>query len=198
MGIGHALLQAAAVTLATIAVLRATDGLIADPRLDSIVSVALATLGVGDRVRRSRSASICSSASDVLGRHPNEGFSSMAIEDYKSFLRLRIGKDGGLTIFPIGLRKVPKNGTMPAPPRPASDRAADQDRALKRPSLAISHHRALGERGDGPRRVDADRLGHDRAVEHVQARIAEHLAAMVDHAVGARPCPCCSRRADAA
>ena len=130
-----------------------------------------------------------------LGRHPNEGFSSMAIEDYKSFLRLRIGKDGGLTVFPIGLREVPKNDDKGAA-RPPSDRARDQDRAL---GLRDLRHRALGERGDGARRVDADRLGHDRAVERrSRPRIAEHLAAMVDHAVRRAACPCCSRRADAA
>ena len=108
MGIGHAGLQAATVTLTTVAVVRATDGMIADPRLDGIASVALATLA----------SAVASGAAfglylwfciRWLGRHPNEAFSSMAIEDYKSFLRLRIGGDGGLTIFPIGLKTVPKN-----------------------------------------------------------------------------------------
>ena len=41
------------------------------------------------------------------GIHTNELFSSMRIEDYKSFLRLRINKDG-LTIYPIGVTKVCK------------------------------------------------------------------------------------------
>ena len=43
-----------------------------------------------------------------LGRHGNESFSSVAAEDWKHFLRLQIGTDGRLTIFPIGLRKVPR------------------------------------------------------------------------------------------
>jgi hypothetical protein len=34
-------------------------------------------------------------------------FSALAVEDYKSFLRLRIDREGNLTLFPIGLRKVP-------------------------------------------------------------------------------------------
>jgi hypothetical protein len=42
-----------------------------------------------------------------LGRHANEGFSSLRIENFKSFLRLRIARDGTLTIFPIGVRTVP-------------------------------------------------------------------------------------------
>ena len=38
----------------------------------------------------------------------------MRIENFKSFLRLRIDKDGGLSIFPIGLRSVPDtdDGTL--------------------------------------------------------------------------------------
>jgi len=42
-----------------------------------------------------------------FGRHSNEAFSALAIEDWKNFLRLRIEKDGKLTIFPIGLPTVP-------------------------------------------------------------------------------------------
>lgn len=46
---------------------------------------------------------------NVFGRHSNEAFSSLRIEDYKNFLRLRIAKDGSLTIFPIGIERwVPR------------------------------------------------------------------------------------------
>jgi hypothetical protein len=38
-------------------------------------------------------------------RHSNEAFSALACPDWKNFLRLRINADG-LTIFPIGIRKV--------------------------------------------------------------------------------------------
>ncbi len=108
MGLAHALLQAVVVTMATVAVMRALDGAIAGPRLDGIASAVLATLA---------SAILSGVAFGLylwvcirwLGRHPNEAFSSLAIEDFKSFLRLRIGSDGSLTIFPIGLRNVPKN-----------------------------------------------------------------------------------------
>ncbi|HVQ08194.1 MAG TPA: hypothetical protein VMS43_07140 [Allosphingosinicella sp.] len=116
MGAAHASLQAAVVTLTTIAVMRWpdwmianpwTDWIIAHPRLDSIVSVALATFAsaILSGVTFGLYLWFCIR---WLGRHPNEGFSSMRIEDYKSFLRLRIDKDGGLTIFPIGLKEVPK------------------------------------------------------------------------------------------
>ena len=40
--------------------------------------------------------------------HANEAFSSLRIEDYKNFLRLHIAKDGSLTIFPIGIERVPR------------------------------------------------------------------------------------------
>jgi len=43
---------------------------------------------------------------NVFRRHGNEAFSSLQIEDYKNFLRMRIDPDGTLTIFPIGIDKV--------------------------------------------------------------------------------------------
>ena len=45
---------------------------------------------------------------NVFGRHSNEAFSSLRIEDFKNFLRLHIAKDGSLTIFPIGIERVPR------------------------------------------------------------------------------------------
>jgi hypothetical protein len=44
---------------------------------------------------------------NVFGRHSNEAFSSLAIPDYKNFLRMKIDKTG-LTIYPIGIRRVPR------------------------------------------------------------------------------------------
>ena len=45
---------------------------------------------------------------NIFGRHSNEAFSSLRIEDFKNFLRLHIAKDGILTIFPIGIERVPR------------------------------------------------------------------------------------------
>ncbi|MCK1291288.1 metallophosphoesterase [Bradyrhizobium sp. 30] len=45
---------------------------------------------------------------NLFGRHWNEAFSALRIEDYKCFLRLRVGLDGTLHIFPIGLNRVPR------------------------------------------------------------------------------------------
>jgi hypothetical protein len=44
-----------------------------------------------------------------FGRHATHAFSSQRIEGYRSWLRLHIDREGGLTIYPIGLRNVPKH-----------------------------------------------------------------------------------------
>lgn len=45
---------------------------------------------------------------NAFGLHANEAFSSLRVADWKSFLRLHIDPRGGLTIYPIGLRRVPR------------------------------------------------------------------------------------------
>jgi hypothetical protein len=45
---------------------------------------------------------------NVLGRHSNEAFSSLQIEDWKNFLRIRLDSQGALTIYPIGIDRVPR------------------------------------------------------------------------------------------
>jgi hypothetical protein len=45
---------------------------------------------------------------NLFGRHSNEAFSSLNCEDYKNFLRLKIEPSGKLTIFPIGIHRVPR------------------------------------------------------------------------------------------
>lgn len=44
-----------------------------------------------------------------FGAHSNEAFGSLAIPDWKNFLRLRIGPDGVLTIHPVGIERVPRH-----------------------------------------------------------------------------------------
>ena len=41
-------------------------------------------------------------------RHQNEAFSSLHIPDFKNFLRLHINTEGALTIYPVGIRTVPR------------------------------------------------------------------------------------------
>lgn len=45
----------------------------------------------------------------VFGRHSQEAFSALRIEDYKNFLRLRIDADGSLTLYPVGIERVPRS-----------------------------------------------------------------------------------------
>jgi hypothetical protein len=45
---------------------------------------------------------------NVFGRHEQEAFSALRIEDYKNFLRMHISADGTLTIYPIKIKEVPR------------------------------------------------------------------------------------------
>ncbi len=51
---------------------------------------------------------------NVFGRHSNEAFSSLRIEDWKSFLRMKVDASG-LTIYPIGIARVPRRWRSRAP-----------------------------------------------------------------------------------
>ena len=45
---------------------------------------------------------------NIFGRHFNEAFSTIAVEDWKSFLKLHIDRNGDLRIYPIGIKRVPR------------------------------------------------------------------------------------------
>lgn len=44
----------------------------------------------------------------VFGRHANEAFSSLRIQDYKQWLRLKIDAAGALSVYAIGIDRVPR------------------------------------------------------------------------------------------
>ena len=44
----------------------------------------------------------------IFGRHGNEAFSSLRVQDFKQWLRLRIDASGGLTIHAIAVDRVPR------------------------------------------------------------------------------------------
>jgi hypothetical protein len=46
---------------------------------------------------------------NVFGRHSQQAFASLRIEDFKHFLRLHISADGALTIYPIRIDRVPRS-----------------------------------------------------------------------------------------
>ncbi len=58
-----------------------------------------------------------------FGAHSNEAFISLAVPDWKNFLRLRIDKAGQLTVYPVGLERVPRKwkATGASPYGPAYD-----------------------------------------------------------------------------
>ena len=61
---------------------------------------------------------------NLYGRHTTEAFSGLSIADYKQFLRIVVGRDGGLTIYPIALDRVPRRW------KPDPGAARDQPRFL--------------------------------------------------------------------
>ena len=46
---------------------------------------------------------------NVFGRHSEEAFSGLRVQDFKHFLRLHVGSDGALTIWPIKIERVPRH-----------------------------------------------------------------------------------------
>ncbi|XXF81299.1 metallophosphoesterase [Myxococcaceae bacterium GXIMD 01537] len=84
-----------------------------------------------------------------FGAHPNEAFSSLAIEDWKNFLRLKIDRDGRLWIFPVGIQRVPRTWkageTVRDPQWVAADKDATPPRLIESP-IVIGAPPATGEK----------------------------------------------------
>jgi hypothetical protein len=59
----------------------------------------------------------------VFGRHNNEAFSSLRVQDYKQWLRLRIDASGALTAWSLALDRVPRRWRADAEGRPIADDA---------------------------------------------------------------------------
>jgi hypothetical protein len=66
---------------------------------------------------------------NVFARHLNEAFSSLKNPDWKSFLRMKIDRAGNLTIFPIGIRRVPRKWRRADPRDGISELVGDDARA---------------------------------------------------------------------
>ncbi|MFL5351037.1 metallophosphoesterase family protein [Archangium sp.] len=80
-----------------------------------------------------------------FGAHANEAFSALAIPDWKNFLRLRIDKEGQLWIFPVGIRRVPREWkpgqTVREPEWVADDKDATPPELIE-PPIVIGSARA--------------------------------------------------------
>jgi Calcineurin-like phosphoesterase len=85
---------------------------------------------------------------NVFGRHGNEAFSALRIQDWKSFLRLHIDSAGRLTIYPIGIRRVPRRWRATSDPGglDTSEVAPDDPRwtppVLIEPPITLNRTRA--------------------------------------------------------
>jgi hypothetical protein len=60
---------------------------------------------------------------NVFGRHNNEAFSSLRVQDYKQWLRMRIDATGVLTVWSLALDRVPRSWRVDTEGRPVADDA---------------------------------------------------------------------------
>jgi hypothetical protein len=79
------------------------------------MAILLATVAVGGGFGASLLMGLYLLAASVfLGRHPNEVFAAQGIGHHKGFLRIHLGDDGRLTVYPIGLDRVPRRWRLVA------------------------------------------------------------------------------------
>jgi hypothetical protein len=104
VGFIHALIQLTAV----VALIWAFAAPFRDLPVVLFLPIFFGLLGVAGGLAGSLVMGVYLRLSQQAGVHANEAFSSAHIQDYKSFLRLRVGGDGSLTIFPIALDRVPR------------------------------------------------------------------------------------------
>jgi len=101
---------------------------------------------------------------NLFGRHGNEAFSSLGVEDWKNFVRLHIDENGDLTIYPIGIKRVPRkwrqrNGNHGPELEPDDDKATNAE--LIEPPIVMK--RAATETGvkSDPTAKDAIAYNHN-------------------------------------
>ena len=106
-GIVHTLAQTAAMVLVTVFCARHAPG------GDSILALIAYVVLLGGFSAATVMGVYLLASLNVFGRHWNHAFSSLRLTRYKCFLRLCVGQDGGLTVYPIGLAKVPRDRSDP-------------------------------------------------------------------------------------
>jgi Calcineurin-like phosphoesterase len=154
--LGHLLLLAALLGLAAAAWALAPAGLV-------FTVLAFASVGLAGGVLGGALVGLYLLLAHALigqtaERHTNEAFSCQHLMDDKSFLRLHVGPDGTLTIYPVGIDRVPRrwhlvpDGDLGAPWfEPAGDRLAG--RLVEAPIVvaagSLDEAAAPGWTGDG-------------------------------------------------
>lgn len=98
---------------------------------------------------------------NIFRRHSNEAFSALASPDYKNFLRLRFEANGDLTIFPVGIRRVPRKWRRQTEGQPGPSYAPETDAAEERPVL-IEPPIYIRRSSDPAKRIDVTASGEYR------------------------------------
>ncbi|MBZ4422847.1 metallophosphoesterase [Myxococcus sp. RHST-1-4] len=98
---------------------------------------------------------------NVFGCHPNEAFSSLAIPDWKNFLRLRIDREGRLTLYPVGIRRVPRAWKAGVTVREPEWVADPKDKRATPPEL-IEPPIVVGRTKAPPTKVGKGRMEHSQ------------------------------------
>ena len=79
---------------------------------------------------------------NLFGAHMNEAAISLALPDWKNFLRLRIDPDGTLTLYPVGIARVPRRwrptGAGPHAPAFEADDPRATPPALIEPPIVVT------------------------------------------------------------
>lgn len=79
---------------------------------------------------------------NIFRLHQNEASSSLMSPDWKNFLRLKIDRQGHLTIFPIGIRRVPRkwkpSGSKGTGPEFIPDDPKSSDPQLIEPPIVVT------------------------------------------------------------
>lgn len=105
LGGAHGLAHLAAALVATVA----AGAVAGDAGPAAALAVLVAVVGVGGGLLGVLVVGVYLVGSHVLlHRHANEAFSAQHIADYKNVLRLHLDGDGVLTVYPIGLERVPR------------------------------------------------------------------------------------------
>ena len=92
---------------------------------------------------------------NFFGCHSNEAFSSLSIEDWKNFLRLHIDEQGNLTIYPVGIRRVPRkwkrNVWDTGPELIPDDTKATAPELIEAPVFLMKAQTGTGVRASSPK-----------------------------------------------
>lgn len=109
---------------------------------------------------------------NVFGRHGNEAFSSLGVEDWKNFVRLHINEQGDLTIYPVGIRRVPRkwkqrNGTNgpELEPDPQDRRATDAE-LIEPPIVMKRAATETGVKADPPAQATVSHDNNGQSQKH--------------------------------